>query len=329
MKLIEVMADSGSADTVSAVAEKFKAHDFRLGFTGPDGRQAMRMVVADENTQIVLDTLQNLLGAQPQARVSVFAVEVVIPKPEVDEQKKRQEAVVATREALYESIEKGSRLDLNYLILVLLSTVVAAIGLIENNVAVVIGAMVIAPLLGPLLAFGLGTALGDLDLMRKSFMTGSAGIGLAILLSVAIGYLWPHSLHSDELLSRTNVGLDSVVLALASGAAAVLSLTTGLSTVLVGVMVAVALLPPAATLGIMLGEGRLELAIGASLLLAINVVCVNLAANIVFLLRGVRPRTWVEKAKAKKATGIYSLVWIVTLVVLIVLIYLRRRMMLD
>jgi uncharacterized hydrophobic protein (TIGR00341 family) len=327
VKLIEVMADAGSADTLKAVAEKFKAYDFRLGFTGPDGRQAMRMVVADESAQKVLDTLQNLLGAQPKARVSVFTIEAVIPKPEVDEQKRRQDAAVATREALYESVARGSQLDLNYLVLVVLSIVVAAIGLIENNVAVVIGAMVIAPLLGPLLAFGLGTALGDLDLMRKSFMTGIAGIGLAVALSVAVGYLWQGTLHSDELLARTNVGLDSAVLALASGAAAVLSLTTGLSTVLVGVMVAVALLPPAATLGLTLGEGRLDLAAGAGLLLAINIVCVNLAANVVFLLRGVRPRTWLEKEKARKATWISSLVWVITLTVLILLIYLRRRLM--
>jgi len=67
-------------------------------------------------------------------------------------------------------------------------------------------------------------------------------------------------------------------------AAAALSLTTGLSSVLVGVMVAVALLPPAATLGIMLGQGNMSLAIGAGLLLAVNIVSVNLASKIVFLL---------------------------------------------
>jgi uncharacterized membrane protein len=117
------------------------------------------------------------------------------------------------------------------------------------------------------------------------------------------------------------VGLDSVALALASGAAAALSLTTGLSSVLVGVMVAVALLPPAVTLGIMLGVEDFNRALGAGLLLAINIVCVNLAIKVVFFVKGIRPRTWWEKKKAKRAMAIYILGWIVTLIFLVAFIY--------
>ncbi len=127
-------------------------------------------------------------------------------------------------------------------------------------------------------------------------------------------------------MSRTEVGMDSVVLALASGAAAALSLTTGLSSVLVGVMVAVALLPPAATLGIMLGQGNMSLAIGAGLLLAVNIVCVNLASKVVFFLKGVDPRTWLEKEKAKRAMVVYVLGWIITLIILMPVIYARRSL---
>jgi uncharacterized hydrophobic protein (TIGR00341 family) len=201
---------------------------------------------------------------------------------------------------------------------------VAAVGLIENSVAVVIGAMVIAPLLGPNLALSLGTALGDIPLVRKSAQTLFAGISLAVFLSATIGSFWPSDLSSPELMSRTEAGLDSVALALASGAAAALSLTTGLSSVLVGVMVAVALLPPAATLGIMLGQGNIHLAVGASLLLAVNVVCVNLASKIVFFVKGVHPRTWLEKEKAKRAVVIYVLGWLVSLLILMLVIYARR-----
>jgi uncharacterized hydrophobic protein (TIGR00341 family) len=211
-------------------------------------------------------------------------------------------------------------------VLVSLSTVVAAIGLIESNVAVVIGAMVIAPLLGPNLAFGLGTALGDGALMRKSVLTGATGIALAIALSVGIAGIWPFDLASPEIAARTQVGLDSVALALASGAAAALSLTTGLSSVLVGVMVAVALLPPAVTLGLMLGRGDFNLALGAGLLLAINLVCVNLACKLVFMIKGIHPRTWMEKEKAKHAMVVYILGWVVSLIILIAVIYGRREL---
>lgn len=152
-----------------------------------------------------------------------------------------------------------------------LSTVVAAIGLIENNVAVVIGAMVIAPLLGPNLALSLGISLGDLALMKKAVFTSAAGVSLAFALSALMGLVLPLEEYSDELMARTDVGVSSAILALASGAAAALSLTTGLSSVLVGVMVAVALLPPAATLGIMVGQGERDLALGAGLLLMVNI----------------------------------------------------------
>jgi uncharacterized hydrophobic protein (TIGR00341 family) len=204
---------------------------------------------------------------------------------------------------------------------------VAAIGLIENSVAVIVGAMVIAPLLGPNIALAFGTSLGDSELIWKSLKTNLTGTSLALLMAIAIGAVWPMYLDSSEILARTDVGLDGVVLALASGAAAVLSLTLGLSSALVGVMVAVALLPPTATLGMMLGSGQFDLAAGAALLLAVNVVCVNLAAKLMFLYKGVKPRTWLEKRKARQSMVTYTLIWVVTLSILLVAIFLRQRLL--
>lgn len=315
MKLIEVIAESGSVDTIASIAEKHQARDFRLAAAGQDGRQAMRLLVSDDRVQGVLDALQTALTGQPDARILVIPVEAALPRPAPSEQDK-EESATAAREALYSSVAKNTRLDSTYLLLVALSTIVAAIGLIENNVAVIIGAMVIAPLLGPNLALALGTALGDVGMMRDALITFSVGIALALGLSIAIGLAWPIALDSPELLARTDVGLDSVALALASGAAAALSMTTGLPSVLVGVMVAVALLPPLATLGLMLARGQLDLATGAALLLAVNVVSVNLAAKLVLLFRGVRPRRWVEKQLARRTMFTYILIWAATLLLL-------------
>ena len=327
MKYIEVVADAGSCDTVRAIAESHAGADFRAGMVGDDGLQWMRVLISDDKLQPALDTLQKVLGAQPLARIAVLSVEVALPRSS-DSERKVEDAATAAREALYGNVEKNARLDLNYLVLVLLSTVVAAIGLIENNVAVVIGAMVIAPLLGPNLAFGLGTALGDGALMRKSAVTTAAGIGLALVLSIVIARVWPFDIHSPEIVSRTTVGLDSVALALASGAAAALSMTTGLSSVLVGVMVAVALLPPAVALGLMLGHGDLHLATGAALLLAVNLVSVNLACKLVFFVKGIRPRTGFEKKKAQHAMAIFIIGWVATLAILVFFVYARREALL-
>lgn len=324
MKYVEVVAGTGSAANVSAIAKKYKAQDFRLGVPGEDGLQPMRLLVADEQLQPVLDALQIILGAQPSARILVMGIEASLPKPEEEIQAGR-DAVTAARESLYEGVSRNARLDSNFVMLVFLSTVVAAVGLIEGNVAVLIGAMVIAPLLGPNLALSLGTALGDMDLVKKATRTLLAGTLLAVSLSAALGLLWPGELAGPELLARTEAGLDSVALALASGAAAALSLTTGLPSVLVGVMVAVALLPPAAALGLMLGQGQFQLAAGAGLLLAVNIASVNLASKIIFFAKGIKPRTWNEKETAKRAMIVYVAGWVITLAILLLIIYLRGR----
>lgn len=325
VKYVEIIADANSSDTVLAMAEKAKAQDCRLGSVGDDGLRQMRLLISDDHLQWVLDSLQTVLGAQPYARIVVLPVEMLLPKPD-DEKRKEEDAAITVRETLYAEVARSSRLDRNFFVLVILSTIVAAIGLIENNVAVVIGAMVIAPLLGPNLALSLGTALGDLSLMRQSVQALLAGMLLAIALSAGLGILMPAGPLSHELLSRTEVGLDSIALALASGAAAALSLTTGLSSVLVGVMVAVALLPPATTLGLMLGTDHGVLAGGAGLLLAVNIVCVNLASKIVFFIKGIRPRTWYEKKQAKRSMIVYVLVWLATLLLLVLVIYARSSL---
>lgn len=320
MKYLEVTAEVTSTVTVEKIAAKVKAEDVRSGPEGEDGLRIIRLLVPDDQLQSALDTLQGVLGAQHAARIVVLPVEAFLPKTEDEEKRSREDKASASREALYDSAEKSARLDGNFLTLVALSTVVAAIGLIQNSAAVVIGAMVIAPLLGPNLALSFGTALGDWSLMRKALWSLAAGIGLAVGLSVGLGVCWPMELDSPELSSRTTAGIDSVVLALASGAAAALSLVSGLSSTLVGVMVAVALLPPAAAAGLMVGVGEWELAEGAGLLLAVNVVCVNLAGKVVFLFKGVRPRTWMEKKKARKAMWSVLLVWGITLGLLLLAI---------
>ncbi len=325
MKLIEVVADPGDLDTMASfIAEEFEGLECWHSEMVENQRQSIRMLVDDNKRQAVLDRLQDLLATTQNARIVVMPVEAVLPRIEVDKPSGQSNIQGSTREELYDQIEKGARFDGNFVILVVLSTVVAAIGLLENNVAVVVGAMVIAPLLGPNLALAFAATLGDRDLMRDALVTNFAGLSLALSLSVMIGWIWPVSNPGPELLSRTGVGFDGVALALASGAAAALSLTGGVASALVGVMVAVALLPPAATLGMMLASAQYQLASGSALLLAVNIVSVNLSANLVFLFKGVRPRTWLEKRQARQSTVLMALFWAVALAVLSMAMYVRN-----
>ena len=324
MKLIEVIASTQSLEPLHLKAPFLKIEEILWDPPQKNGRRSVRLLVKDGASQEVLDALHGFLG--PDGHIILIEPETVLPKDIPSEaEKKEMKKGRQTREELHEEVEKGARLNTNYLLLVSLSTIVAAIGLIADNIAVVVGAMVIAPLLGPNLALALSTALGDTKLLWNAFKSNLVGLGLAILISTLLAYLWPITIHSSELLARTDVGLDGVALAFASGAAAALSLTTGLSSVLVGVMVAVALLPPAATMGIMIGKAEFDMAIGAGLLLAVNIVCVNLSAMLVFYAKGIKPRTLLQMEKARESSLVSLIFWILSLTFLLTIIILRHR----
>jgi len=328
MRIIEIIADCGHTDTLKSIAEQHEILEYWSVPTADDddSRCSTRMLVKPEKQQKVIDAIQQVLEKAENTRIIILPVEATLPYPEVDEEDKKLRAITRSREELYSNVVAGSTLDSNFIYMVILSTIVAAIGLLEDNVAVVIGAMVIAPLLGPNIALAFAASLGDTPLIWKALKTNFTGLSISLLLSVIVGFAWPLNFESRELMMRTSVDIDGVVLALASGAAAVLSLTSSWINSLVGVMVAVALLPPTATLGLMLGSGHYKEAIGAALLLAVNVVCVNLSAKLAFLAKGIKPRTWLEKEKARQSITVYIVFWIIVLAILIGAMKLRESL---
>ncbi len=341
MKIIEVIADVGNRETILGIAKQQQVEDIWFGPNNEDGRIAARLLVSQENRQKVLDALQTILHNADNYHVLIIPLDTALPKPveaevkalteeqQEEEKKKEKErkkaALMSTREEILAQVEKDALLDNNFILLVILSAIVAAIGLLENNLAVIVGAMVIAPLLGPNIAFALGASLGETKLVFESLKAIFAGITTAILVSIGIGLLWPGDFTSMELLSRTDVAYSGTAIALASGAAASLSLVSGTSNVLVGVMVAVALMPPAVTIGLMLSISEYNNALGAALLLAVNIVCINLSSKLVFLFRGIKPRTWLEAHKAKQSRLLYIGAWLIMLALLFLMIYLRHK----
>ena len=326
MRIIELITDHGHSDTLRSIAAQQEVDDVWVGNNDIDERCSTRFLVQPEKQQAVIDALQPILSATENSHLLVMPVEASLPrKEEASPEEEKQNSITRSREEMYQKIATGAQLDSNFMMMVFMSTIVAAIGLLEDNVAVVIGAMVIAPLLGPNMALAFATTLGDGKLLWSSLKSNLTGVFFTLCLSVFIGLIWPLNFDSHELMARTDVGMDGVALALVSGAAAALSLTSGYSNSLVGVMVAVAILPPAATVGLMFGAGNYSNALGAALLLAVNLVCVNLASNITFLLKGIKPRTWYEKKKAKQSIIIFILFWLMALAVLITVVMLRQQ----
>lgn len=323
MRLIELTFPDG--DRVQPLVKatlKTDPVDHRLSEPDARGRRLLRLVFEHGDGQKAIDAIQAILEDETDWRLIVVPVEASLPKREDAADGAKQARTLALREELYDDVARGARLNADFMLLTALSTIVVVFGLAADNVAAVIGAMVIAPLLGPILAFSFASALGDWPLMMRAGRTALAGLGLGLAISIAIGAVFAITLSSAELMSRTVVGLDSTALALAAGAAAALSIATGLPAALVGVMVAVALLPPAAAAGLFAGAGQFDLALRAGVLLAINVVSVNLAALATYWLKGVRPRTWLERRSAKRSVYINAAVW-ATMIVLLTLLALR------
>ncbi len=289
-------------------------------------RRYVSVFLRDGTRQTLMDNLQACLENEKDWRISLVSIEATAPPiPEDTELTSRRASKrkLALREEIYQDVAADAKLDRDFVVFVILSTIVAAIGLHSNSVAGVIGAMVIAPLLGPILGFSLGAALGDRDLLFGALKTLGVGVFVALGCSILISFMIAVDFSSRELMSRAEVRLDGMALAIAAGSAAALSLTRGANSTLVGVMVAAALLPPGAAVGLFLGSGEWALASRAGLLLALNVASLVLSALVVFRLRNIRPRTWLEKKGADRAValniGLSALLLLIAVVLILVL----------
>jgi uncharacterized hydrophobic protein (TIGR00341 family) len=295
-----------------------------------ESRNIFKMIVAAEKTEILLDTLEKKYGGLENFHMVLLPLEASYPSTkeieekaaeskEEEEGEKKKEPLRVSRQELYHDVFDSSKLTNIFMIMIVLSAIVAAIGLIKDNVAVIIGAMVIAPLLGPNVALSFAITVGDGALGRNALKTNIIGILIAFAVSFALGYFLVIDPGIREIASRTVVSYADIILALASGVAAALSTTSGVSSVLIGVMVSVALIPPLVVFGLLLGSGNFLLAVLALELVAINMICINLAGVFTFLLQGVRPLNWWEASKAKKATLYAILIWVFMLILLTLL----------
>ena len=312
----------------------------------PDEKVLINILIRREKTETILNFLQKEFSHLPDFRTILMPVEAALPLPEtpvnlsLDSQDEEEEGFILeellerltpqeladrlSRQEIYSDVSDISRTSNIYIIMIVLSSIVASIGILNNNVAVIIGAMVIAPLLGPNVALSLATVLGDVDLALNGIKTTMVGIITSLIISIFLGLTFPVDTSIPELLLRTSVGLGSVTLAFSSGIVGALALIVGFRTTLIGVMVAVALLPPLVSFGLLIGSGNFYLASGALLLFLVNLICVNLAGVITFYQQKIRPIDPVKLKRSKKMTYGALILWLSLLGFFILTILSRR-----
>jgi uncharacterized hydrophobic protein (TIGR00341 family) len=257
----------------------------------------VHVVLKTDEAEALLDLLEQRFGHDADFRAVVLRVHATVPA--IAEEPREKPPGRVARAEIQNELATGIDVGPVFLSTVVLSAVIAAVGLMRGNVAVIIGAMVVAPLLTPMMALAFAVTVGDLQFGRKALKAAAIGASLGFLFAVLLGFGYGEE-PGAEILNRTVPHWSDLVLALASGAAGALAFTSGVSASLVGVMVAVALLPPVIVAGLLTARGDWGGAGGALTLLAINAISVVLAGVLTFAGRGLRPRTWWEKEKARR-----------------------------
>ncbi|MBZ0292569.1 MAG: TIGR00341 family protein [Anaerolineae bacterium] len=179
---------------------------------------------------------------------------------------------------------------LDYFVLLIVAALLASLGLLLNSSAVVIGAMLVAPLMSPIIALGVGLCTARLNLMRKAFVTIGLSVLMVLAVGMIVGILIPPTSASKEMLARAYPSLLDAGVALGSGfIGAYATARKDIPAALAGVAIAAALVPPICTVGLSIVIGEPRLALGAALLFITNMVCITVIGAVVFFWMGMRP----------------------------------------
>ncbi|GGF16607.1 hypothetical protein GCM10010954_14010 [Halobacillus andaensis] len=298
--------------------------------TQKDGRTLFRILSRTGNVEDILNDLEEV-SYQVEGLETVllpvrayFSKHTIKSKDKEEEENQKAKLKRASRQELLTTIEKNSKVTWNYLLLILLSAIVATTGFLKDSEAVVIGAMVIAPMIGPVIAVAFSSILGNYKILGKSAFTSFIGVFIVVGISVLFAGVMNLDLETKQYLSRTEVTIIDVILGVASGAAGALAFLNRLSGNLVGVMVAVALLPPSVALGMSIGSAEWDFAYGAFLLVTVNIMSILLAAVVIFSISGIRPVQWREVQKANVSRRLSMIFIFIIVAVLALLIFISE-----
>jgi uncharacterized hydrophobic protein (TIGR00271 family) len=209
--------------------------------------------------------------------------------------------------------DRKNKQIVNFVVLLALATVIAAYGVVTDSTASVIGAMIIAPLMTPIMASAAAVVLGSTIRLRQALWLVALGILGVIVLSILLTFFIPDAIISfstnSQITSRVSPGLLDLMIALAAGAAGAYAITRQeIADSLAGVAIAISLVPPLCVVGISLAKGQWMASSGAFLLFLTNFFAILLAGAMVFRLMGLEQLGFVDASKRAKRTAIRVIV---------------------
>ena len=227
----------------------------------------------------------------------------------LDEDKAQRDEVVA-------SVSKGVEFRGVNLWVLIFATMIASLGLNVNSAAVIIGAMLISPIMGPIMGVGLALGINDFELLKKSLRNLALMFIVAIITSTVYFFISPLSSNSSELLARTVPTTYDVLIALFGGLAGIVAQTRQdrTSTVIPGVAIATALIPPLCTAGFGLATGQIKFFVGAFYLFFINSVFIALATYMVVRMLKYHKKKFLDPARERYVKRIMLLITLLTFI---------------
>jgi len=310
MRLIQTLVPEGKHDVVIEVIEEAEIDYAMSSETSGQGYSDILYIPAElDDVEEILDELRDV-GVEREGYMVVTDVETIVSErfeEQNDDEEADEERI--SREELSTKAHNLSRSTPNYIIFTVVSAVVATAGLLEDSAAIVVGSMVIAPLIGPAMASCVGTVVNDNELFWAGIRSQALGIVVAVLSATLFAFSYRLLLVSEldllliqQVVERVHPGLLSLAVALGAGIAGALSLTSGADEALVGVMIAVALIPPAASVGLGIGYADPVVAGGAGILVLVNVLSINAAGIITIWSKRYRPTHWFDERQARRDT---------------------------
>ncbi|MFD1514053.1 TIGR00341 family protein [Halomarina rubra] len=297
MRLVQVLIPEGAREHVLETLDDEGIDYAAFEEIGRGDFEAMvQFPVPPSGVEPVLERLTDA-GIREDSYTIVLAPETVVSQ-RLTALIERYPGLRISREELYARAEDLAPANSTFFAFLVLSTVIATTGLLLDSAATIIGAMVVAPLMGPAISASVGTVLDDQRMAARGVRLQVVGLLAAIATGAVMGWLLQFTilippdldiLTVPQIVERTNPNFLSLFLALGSGLAGAISIMRGSGSTLVGVAIAVALIPPAATAGLGLAFGPFGVAVGASVLVLVNLLAINLSALVLFYLAGFRP----------------------------------------
>ena len=222
----------------------------------------------------------------------------------------------AQRDEVVASISKGVEFRGVNLWVLIFAAMVASLGLNVNSAAVIIGAMLISPIMGPIMGVGLSLGINDFDLLKKSLRNFALMFIVAIVTATAYFFISPLSSNSSELLARTMPTTYDLLIAFFGGLAGMVAQTRQdrTSTVIPGVAIATALMPPLCTAGFGLATGQLRFFLGAFYLFFINSVFIALATYLVVRFLKYEKKVFIDKVRERNVKRMMMIITLVTFI---------------